>query len=99
MKIKCPNCKSSRINIIEVSDGFTETWHYPEYDEGIKKMGDYSHTNGECMKCGHFWKFRKRIDIDAITSTSQKASTEPTKTQAYLAKKKKELEDLNFKGF
>lgn len=61
---KCPLCKSQNVEIIEVWSGHVIIWT-PEYnaDEGIMVMGDPMHVEGQCMKCNHKWRMRKRVQI------------------------------------
>ena len=73
--MKCPKCKSKEIDFIEISNGFTGTWSYPDYTKAEFEMGIYSHIECECNKCGHYWKPRNQ-DTDLIEKHKNEINNE-----------------------
>lgn len=60
-KARCPKCHSNNLTLIEHYD-HTRSWIQDngivDIDDGFPSVGSVTRISGECLDCGHEWKFR-----------------------------------------
>jgi ssDNA-binding Zn-finger/Zn-ribbon topoisomerase 1 len=69
-KAKCPKCKSTDLNLVEVWEDSAIHWQQIdgkiERDNGSLEPGNAFKVQATCMKCKHWWTIKGAQQIDDI---------------------------------
>lgn len=68
-RIKCPKCKNTDINLIEISNGFSITYSGEDgeyFEAGELEAGDPHSVRGECKKCEYNWRLKKVRTVESL---------------------------------
>lgn len=79
-KIKCPKCKTTMINLIEIAEAriiWIQNGTGMLLDGGYK-TGDITKVLAECNNCGHNWTIRNKTTIMSIYPDFMERSNKST---------------------